>query len=190
MAATAALLLFQRAVIRRTNSPLIQADALHYASDLATNGASLLALLLANAGLLWADPVLGLLLALWILRSAAQIGRDAVALLMDAELPEATKARIRQIAWSEPGVLGVHDLKTRQSGPATFIQLHLELDDAQTLEQAHAKVESVERLLLAEFPAAEVIIHADPRSAVDPARVRPEPRPSEAPTESSSPGPS
>ena len=59
-------------------------------------------------------------------------------------------------------VLGVHDLKTRMSGPRTFIQLHLEMDGGMTLYRAHAVAEAVEAELQTEFPGAEVIIHQDP----------------------------
>ena len=122
MAATLGLLAIQRSVIRRTGSTAIRADALHYATDLATNGATLLALTLASAGWSGFDPLLGLAIGVYILYSAAQIGREAIQLLMDHELPEPQRQHIAELARAVPMVRGVHDLRTRQSGQSLIIQ--------------------------------------------------------------------
>jgi ferrous-iron efflux pump FieF len=177
MAATGGLLLLQRHVIAVTGSSAIKADSLHYFTDLATNASILLALGLAWAGWPGLDPYFALAVAAYILRSAWHIGSEAVHLLMDRELSAETQAQILGLAYSDPGVLGVHDLKTRQSGPTAFIQLHLELDDSQSLTEAHATTEAVEQALLAAFPGAEVMIHQDPISVVNRARVQTAPAP-------------
>jgi ferrous-iron efflux pump FieF len=65
-----------------------------------------------------------------------------------------------------PAVRGVHDLRSRRSGIATFLQLHLEVDDNLTLLQAHRISDEVEGQLLQSYPAAEIIIHIDPVSVV------------------------
>ena len=62
-------------------------------------------------------------------------------------------------------MIDLHDLRTRVSGPRTFIQLHLELDGGLRLVHAHTIAESVEADLMAAFPDAEVIIHEDPHGA-------------------------
>ncbi|HXH02721.1 MAG TPA: cation diffusion facilitator family transporter [Candidatus Competibacteraceae bacterium] len=165
IAATAALLVLQRHVVRRTRSTAIKADALHYASDLATNLSIILALVLAQFGLPGADPLFGLALGGYILYSAWSIGREAVNLLMDRELPEAVQHRILAVALSQPGVLGAHDLRTRQSGHTWFVQLHLELDGHLSLNRAHGIAERAIVAIRAEFPQAEVIIHQDPVDA-------------------------
>ena len=56
----------------------------------------------------------------------------------------------------------MHDLRTRRSGPAIFIQLHIEMDGAMTLNRAHAISDTVEAELHVEFPNAEIILHQDP----------------------------
>lgn len=86
--ATSILVLFQRYVIQRTDSPAIRADALHYATDLATNVATLAALGLASLGLHWLDPIFGFAIGAYVFYSALRIGREAVALLLDREMPE------------------------------------------------------------------------------------------------------
>lgn len=164
MAATGALLTLQHHVIRRTQSTAIRADALHYATDLATNGATLVALVLAILGWPGLDPLFALVIAAYILYSAYRIASDAVDLLMDRELDPEERTRIRQAASAVPGVLGVHELRTRRSGQTPVIQLHLELDDALSLIEAHRISDAVEDSLRVLYPQADVTIHQDPVS--------------------------
>src|SRR5262245_30281914 len=91
---TLALVSFQRHVLRQTDSPAIKTDALHYVSDVASNSAALLALLLARAGWLRADPWLGLAIAAVTLYSAARIAIESFQMLMDHELPDSARERI------------------------------------------------------------------------------------------------
>ena len=162
--ATSILVAFQRYVIRRTGSPAIRADALHYATDLATNAATLTALGLASFGLHGLDPVFGLGIGIYVLYSALRIGREAVELLLDRELPDLQRASIVDLARSVPMVRGVHGLRTRQSGQVIGIQLHIELDDELELLQAHHIAVTVEQRIRDRWPHSDVIIHQDPAS--------------------------
>jgi ferrous-iron efflux pump FieF len=109
-----------------------------------------------------ADPLFGVAIAAYILYVAWQIARGALDMLMDRELADHDRDRIRTMALAHPEVLDLHDLRTRASGPQLFIQLHLELDGSMSLYQAHVVSDAVEAELLAAFPGAEVIIHQDP----------------------------
>lgn len=162
MAATGVLLTFQHRVIRATGSTAIRADALHYATDLATNSATLIALILAVLGWPGLDPVFALGIAAYIFYSAFQIAREAVDLLMDREIEDEKRMQIRSLAFKVPGVRGVHGLRTRRSGHLPVIQLHLELDRDLSLLTAHSISDQVEAALLAEFPGADITIHQDP----------------------------
>lgn len=162
LAATAALLVFQRHVVRVTGSTAIRADSLHYRSDLLLNASILLALLLVNFGLGELDALFGLGIAGYILWSAVQIGREAVTVLMDTELSPEVRERIAALAGAVPEVIDVHDLRTRISGTRWFVQLHVRLPGEMTLIEAHRRTEAVERAVHAEFPRAEVLVHADP----------------------------
>lgn len=164
MVATGALLSLQHHVIRRTQSTAIRADALHYATDLATNGATLVALVLAALGWPGLDPLFALMIAVYILYSAYRIARDAIDLLMDRELNPLERTRIQEAASAVPGVLGVHGLRTRRSGQTPVIQLHLELADELPLSEAHRISDAVEEALHALYPQADVTIHQDPAS--------------------------
>ena len=83
-------------------------------------------------------------------------------MLMDREMSDDDRARIREIALDHPSVRNMHDLRTRLSGPYAFVQLHLEMDGSISLQRAHDIADEVEALIVAGFPGAEVIIHQDP----------------------------
>ncbi|WP_145980701.1 cation diffusion facilitator family transporter [Magnetospirillum sp. ME-1] len=161
--ATLALVWFQRMVTKRTNSLAISADSLHYTGDLLINASVIVSLLLA-AGTGWplADPLFAIGIAGWLMINAWQIFRLSLDTLMDKELPEADRERIRAIVAGHPGVQDHHDLRTRTSGRQGFIQFHLELPGELPLVEAHRISDDVERAILAEFPGFDVIIHEDP----------------------------
>jgi ferrous-iron efflux pump FieF len=159
--ATAVLLLVQRHVIRRTASVAIRADSLHYATDLLTNLTVIAALVLAQLGWPALDPVLAIIVAAYILYSAVRIGIEAIHALMDRELPEEVRTRIREIALGHPLVRGVHDLRTRQSGQTPVVQLHLELEGSLSLAAAHEAADQVENAIRESLPGADVIAHQD-----------------------------
>lgn len=160
---TLALVLFQRSVMRRTNSLAIAADQLHYAGDLLTNVAVIVAIGLA-AWFGWnsADAVGGLFVAAVIAWSAWSIFRASYDQLMDREFDDAERDRVLSVAMAHPEVRAIHDLRTRTSGSGAFIQFHIELDGTMSLFRAHRISDEVEAAVRAAFPMADVIIHQDP----------------------------
>ena len=165
---TGVLLAFQRYVIRRTQSTAISADALHYATDLLTNAAIIIAIGLTMWGWPSMDSIFAIGIACYILYSAGHIGYESIQLLMDHELPPDVHARIKQIVRAHSSVRGVHDLRTRRSGQTYFIQLHLMLDDQLPLVEAHRVGDEVEAAIKAAFPGADALIHQDPTSEPPP----------------------
>lgn len=164
---TISLLAFQRWVVRQTASQAIKADMIHYQSDVLMNIAVLIALGLSWYGFKRADSIFAIIIGLYILYSAWHMGSEAVQSLLDKALPDNERQAIIDIVQAWPGVMGAHDLRTRQSGPVKFIQLHLELDDNLSLFDAHEIADKVEQALFERFPGSEVIIHQDPASVVD-----------------------
>ncbi|EOV9657531.1 CDF family cation-efflux transporter FieF [Cronobacter turicensis] len=163
---TLMLVTFQRWVVRKTRSQAVRADMLHYQSDVMMNTAILVALALAWYGLHRADALFALGIGVWILYSALRMGYEAVQSLLDRALPDDERQAIVDIIAAWPDVRGAHDLRTRQSGPTRFIQLHLEMEDNLPLVQAHLIAEQVEQAILFRFPGSDVIIHQDPCSVV------------------------
>ncbi|EFZ9340362.1 CDF family cation-efflux transporter FieF [Salmonella enterica subsp. enterica serovar Cerro] len=163
---TIILVTFQRWVVRKTQSQAVRADMLHYQSDVMMNGAILIALGLSWYGWHRADALFALGIGIYILYSALRMGYEAVQSLLDRALPDAERQEIIDIVTSWPGVSGAHDLRTRQSGPTRFIQIHLEMEDNLPLVQAHFVADQVEQAILRRFPGSDVIIHQDPCSVV------------------------
>jgi ferrous-iron efflux pump FieF len=163
IAVTGALILFQRSVVKRTGSIAVHADSAHYGSDFAVNISVIVALVLSSLlGWWWIDPVCGLLVAIFIGFTAVSIGRQALDMLMDREMEDGDRDRIKEIARAHPEVRDLHDLRTRVSGQDRFIQFHLELAPDILLKAAHRISDEVEARLMEAFPGAEVIIHQDP----------------------------
>lgn len=161
---TLVLVSFQRYVVGQTGSVAIKADSIHYTSDLLTNLGVLLGLTLYYRGWLYSDQIIGLVIAAYILYSALRIGYRSVQLLLDHALPEEMQARIVALALAEDGVIEVHELRTRESGRVRFIQLHLVMDGALSLSDAHEVGSRVEAKLHQEFENLDVLIHHDPHT--------------------------
>jgi ferrous-iron efflux pump FieF len=163
IAATLALLAWQRHVIRRTQSVAIRTDHVHYQSDLLLNAAVIAALVLDQyMGLAKADPLFGLAIAAWLLWGAWRAGADAVDMVMDREWPDEKRARFLDVLARHPELRGVHDLRTRSSGAHEFVQFHASVDPAMTVAEAHRVMDEIEARLEAAFPGVEVLIHPDP----------------------------
>ncbi|MFA6124304.1 cation diffusion facilitator family transporter [Sphingomonas sp.] len=166
--ATVVLLAYQRAVIRRTGSVAIVADNVHYQSDVLLNGSVIVALVLDQyLGWRSADPIFGIVIALWLAYGAFRASSNAIDHLMDKEWPEAMRADFIEVAARQPGIKGIHDFRTRHAGTHDFAQFHMEVPGDITVAQAHKVVEGVERALHKAFPKVEVLIHLDPEGHID-----------------------
>jgi ferrous-iron efflux pump FieF len=165
MAVSGSLVRKLRRVARDTESPALRSDAMHYVTDIYTNAGALLALLIVVlTGWITADPIISILIAIYILWSAVQVGRESIDVLMDRRLPLDVDEQIAQIVsrYRDEGVLGFHALRTRRSGSQKFIDLHLEVERDKRLEEAHDVTVKVLRTIEKEIPRAHVHIHTDP----------------------------
>lgn len=161
---TIGLIEFQHIVIKRTSSMAIGADRLHYMGDLAINVAVIAAFALHQwTGILWFDPVFAIIVATSLSGMALHIARDALDVLMDKELPEDDRAKIKTIVDSHSAVRGLHDMRTRSDSDRIFIELHVEMDGALSLDKAHDISEELIVLVQKEYPGADVLIHQDPQ---------------------------
>lgn len=149
----------------RTGSPALEADSLHYASDLWMNASVVGGLLLS--GLLgqkiWPDILVGVGIALMILNAGREILFKAVANLMDRGLEPAEATAILQVIQDyAPQVAGFHDLRTRRSGRDVFLEIHLDLDRHLSFIEAHELSEEVGLAIETAIPRSRVTVHADP----------------------------
>ncbi len=168
--AATGLVILQTWVVRQTGSTAIAADRAHYLTDVAVNAAVLAAL-----GVTWftgwerADPVFAMGISGYMLWNGYVIAIVALKQLLDRELPNTERQRIKDVVRGCPNVRGVHDLRTRYSGDRTFIDFHLEVDGELTIDQGHSIVDAAEDAVRRMFlPAvADVTAHLEPAGIVD-----------------------
>ena len=168
IAATFALLAYQRHVIRQTGSVAIRTDHLHYQSDLLLNASVIVALLLDQwFGWRMADPLFGIAIALWLLYGAWRAASHSIDQLMDKEWPAEKRQLFLSAAADYPELAGLHDLRTRTSGANDFVQFHVWVPGKWTVEAAHERMDAVEEALQDRFPGTEILIHLDPEGHTD-----------------------
>ena len=168
MAATVALIAWQRHVISKTGSLAISTDHVHYQSDLFLNLAVIAALALDQyAGIRGADAGFGLIIAGWLGWGAWGASQEAIDHLMDREWPQDKKDRFIKVLGHHRELRGVHDLRTRTAGNRDFVQFHVWVDPLMTVADAHTVMDEIEAKLLAEFPGLQILIHPDPDGHVD-----------------------
>lgn len=166
---TLLLVTYQRWVIASTQSVAINADNVHYQSDLMLNG-SVIAALVIDQYLGWhgADALFGIGIAIWLAWGAYRASNNAIGQLMDREWPEARRQHFLRVASQHPELKGIHDLRTRTSGMQDFVQFHVWVAPTMTVLEAHRVMDEIEAKLEREFPGVEVLIHPDPEGHVDP----------------------
>ena len=168
MAATFALLAYQRYVIGRTGSVAIRTDHVHYQSDLFLNLSVIVSLVLDQTfGWRLADPLLGLAIALWLLWGAGRAASHSIDQLMDREWLPQERTAFLAAAKDYPELAGLHDMRTRSSGAHRFVQFHVWVPADWTVRQAHDRLDTCEEELQARFPGTEIIIHLDPEGHTD-----------------------
>ena len=166
---TLMLIRAQTEVTRKTRSVAVSGDRAHYAADLASNAVSLVGIGAASLlHLAWVDAAAGLVVALWLLWGAIGVFREASHQLMDHELPDEDRARILALLTADPRVMGVHQLRTRASGPFVHVQAHMDFDAETPLALAHTLMVEAEARVLQAFPTADILIHPDPRGVAEP----------------------
>lgn len=161
---TLILVSFQAYVYNKTKSQAIGADRYHYLSDVGLNLGVVLALVLSGFGYMWADGLFAILLGIYILYGSYHIGHSAISTLLDRSMSKEDHQKVMQSILDVPGVVSLHDLKTRQAGPQCFIQCHLVLSSSISFLQAHDIANHAEDAVRKLFPDAEITMHMEPDS--------------------------
>ncbi|CAG0906938.1 unnamed protein product [Cyprideis torosa] len=149
---------------RRLNSPALVADGKHLLTDVVSSAGVTLGVALAVlTGWAWLDPALAALVAINILWSGWVVIRSSVGGLMDESVPEEDLTQMRAlIAANANGAVEAHDLRARHAGAATFVDFHLVVPGAMTVEAAHDICDRLEAALQAEIDQCTVTIHVEP----------------------------
>jgi cation diffusion facilitator family transporter len=145
-------------------SPALAGDGRHLLSDVVTSVGVLVGLILATiTGWAILDPLLAGIVALNILRMGYDLVTRSMSQLMDEAAPAEVEARIRAtIRAHADGALQAHDLRTRTAGPATFVEFHLVVPGAMSVDAAHEICDRLEAAIAAEIDGARAVIHVEP----------------------------
>jgi len=158
---TLSLLVFQTYVIKKTNSTIIEADILHYVTDLCTNFAVIIGVYFGKKYPI-IDIILGSLIAIYIIHGAYELLKSSIKNLLDEEFDDEEKSQILKIIKEFSEVRGIHDLKTRKTSSRLFIQFHIELDGQMNLYLSHEITEKIVSEISKKFANIEILIHQDP----------------------------
>ncbi len=156
---------------RVTGSPALAGDAAHLSTDAVSSAAVLIALVLVDAtGAQWLDPAVALLVASGILVAGVRLMARSGRVLVDQALPANEVSQIS--AAIEPfaarGVIGYHELRTRQAGSQRYVDAHVQFRAGTSLEEAHRTAHELQDAIAAALGGADVLIHLEPADRVRP----------------------
>jgi cation diffusion facilitator family transporter len=156
---------------RSSGSPALAGDAAHLRTDALTSAAVLVGLVLVKTtGAQWVDSAVALAVACVILITGIRVLTTASQVLVDTSLPRTEVDEIRQVveAFAPRGVVGYHELRTRQAGNRRYVDLHLQFQSGTSLEDAHRTAHEVQQEIGDRLPRADVLIHLEPEDRVRP----------------------
>ena len=153
---------------RKLDSPMMVANAWHHRSDALSSVGSLLgiggAILLGDKFVIL-DPLAGCVISIFIIVMAVRMSIPAIKELLDVSLPDEMEDEIERTAKGVPGVVDLHELKTRREGPGIVLEGHLVLHSDISLEQAHSISKQVERVLRDRFgDSTQISLHLEPEN--------------------------
>jgi cation diffusion facilitator family transporter len=148
---------------RRYESPALQANALHFASDFAGSIAVLIGLLFVAAGRPGADAAAALFVAVLVLFAATRLMRSNVDVLMDRAPPDADAAARAAIGHVEPPV-ELRRLRLRRSAGRHFADVVIGVPPGAVVGQGHAAADRVEQAVQDALPGSDVVVHVEPRT--------------------------
>jgi len=148
-------------VARKYNSQALEADALHFSTDIWSSAVVLLGLVLSHFGWYFADSMAALAVALIVLGVSYRLGKRAVEVLLDSS-PVALVSQIESIMDQARGILEYHDLKVRTAGAENFVEVTIHVEPGLTLEKAHDISHAIEEQIISAIPRSYVHVHVEP----------------------------
>jgi cation diffusion facilitator family transporter len=148
-------------VARKYNSQALEADALHFSTDIWSSAVVLLGLICANFGFYFADSIAALFVAFIVLFVSYKLGKRAVDALLD-KAPSETIDKIERTLNGYSEIMFFHNLKVRASGADTFVEFNIHLSPEYSLKDVHVLCDRIEDDIKSKIPRCEVYIHAEP----------------------------
>lgn len=154
---------------RKDHSTIVAADAAHYRTDLVSGALAVASMLAAGfTGWIWLDPIAAIFAALWMIREAIRVLKSGIADLLDVALPPEQLAAIDGVLLRHrPAVVEFHGLRTRRSGPLSFVEVHAVMPPEKSLSEVHELVQKLSREIREAVPSARVMIHPDAQGLRD-----------------------
>ncbi len=154
---------YTRKIGEEINSQAIIGQAKNFILDTYSSMLVFVGVLSSYLGVPWIEALVGVLISVFILKTGVGLGRDAILTLMDAIVKPEYISKIRRSAEKVQGVIDVHDVKIRKSGPFYFGEMHIEIEEGLPIEKAHIITEEVVQKAKQEFKELETLtIHLEP----------------------------
>jgi cation diffusion facilitator family transporter len=153
-------------VAKETASEALEADALHFGSDVWSSAAVLVGLGAVLIGFPWADSVAAIVVALFICVAGWRLGRRTIETLTDTA-PVGASERIRAIATRIAGVVAVDRVRVRPAGPTLFVDLDVAVSRTLPLDRVTTIKDRIVTAVRGEFPTAETTVNSEPRALDD-----------------------
>lgn len=152
-------------VAKETNSQALEADALHFSTDIWSSSVVLVGLICASFGFFMADAIAALCVAAIVIYISFKLGKRSIEVLLD-KVPEDTRLKIEEVMARVSEITTYHDLKVRASGADTFVELNIHVDPKITIEEAHRITEDIEIKIRNVIPRCDVHVHAEPEEDI------------------------
>ncbi|MCX6177991.1 MAG: cation diffusion facilitator family transporter [Chlorobiales bacterium] len=148
-------------VAKETNSQALEADALHFSSDILSSAVVLIGLIFVYLGVSWADAVAGIAVAILVAFAAFNLGKKTIDILIDAA-PEGLSERIEEITMTVGGVISIDRIRVKPTGPQVFIEMVVCVNRTLSVEKVQKICADIEQKLSEEFPVADITINTRP----------------------------
>lgn len=153
-------------IAKKHESQALEADALHFSTDIWSSSVVLVGLVGAAFHFYYADPIAALIVAMIVLTVSYRLGKRSFNALVD-RAPEGLNEKIFDIVRKIPEVKEFHDIKVRESGPYKFVDLNIHVDKNITINRAHEISHEVENAITSRIKNVKVMVHAEPDSESD-----------------------
>lgn len=150
-------------VAKKHDSQALEADALHFSTDIWSSSVVLIGLIGAAFNFHYGDPIAALIVAMIVLSVSYRLGKRSFDALID-RAPRGLHERVEAIVKEILEVKQFHDIKVRESGPNKFVNLNIHVDKSMTIQQAHEISHMVEEAISSKIKNVKVMVHAEPES--------------------------
>ena len=147
---------------KKFNSQALEADALHFSTDIWSSAVVLLGLICSNFGIYWADSVAALGVAFIVIGVSYSLGKKAIVVLLD-QAPAGMKDEIRELAVSINEVKSISQIRIRNAGADYFVDITAQANYDMSFVQAHELSHKIEHAVQAKISRCDVTVHLEPR---------------------------